>query len=432
MKPIFTFFAGILVAVATAWGHPVDLGSARAVGARFLNSSDLQFVKSYNLADGTAAFYVFNAENGFVIVSAENSTTPILAYSKAGRFEERCIPSQMQGYLNAFVEQIQYAVDNHIVADEQMQQRWERAMNREFADRRKDAEGVGPLITSQWNQNYPYNMMCPEEDGGPGGHDLAGCTATAMAQVMRYWGCPQTGQGSYGGIDFGNTTYQWDAMLDMIDRWSDIEEITPIATLLWHCGVTLDMEYGIYVSNAAINQVPEALTTYFKYSPDMTFEYRDIWGDPIYSDEEWFAKVKASLDLGRPLVYGSFVDGTTDMGHIFVCDGYDADSLLHMNWGWGGSGDAFFALGALNGGGYGFNTCNCAVFNIHPEEPVDPEPPVGIKDVVEESEVVSREVYDILGHRADELYKTRRPGVYIIRSMMRSGKVVTNKSVIAR
>ena len=221
-------------------------------------------------------------------------------------------------------------------------------------------------------------------------------------------------------------------MLDMIDRWSDIEEITPIATLLWHCGVTLDMEYGIYVSNAAINQVPEALTTYFKYSPDMTFEYRDIWGDPIYSDEEWFAKVKASLDLGRPLVYGSFVDGTTDMGHIFVCDGYDADSLLHMNWGWGGSGDAFFALGALNGGGYGFNTCNCAVFNIHPEEPVDPEPPVGIKDVVEESEVVSREVYDILGHRADELYKTRRPGVYIIRSMMRSGKVVTNKSVIAR
>lgn len=375
---------------------------------------------------------MFNAENGFVVVSADNRATPILAYSKDGRFEESSTPSQMQGYLNAFVEQIQYAVDNHIVADEHMGRRWERVMKVGHADRRKDAEGVGPLITSQWNQNYPYNMMCPEEDGGPGGHDLAGCTATAMAQVMRYWGYPQTGQGSYGGIDFENTTYQWDAMFDMIDRWSDIEEIMPIATLLWYCGVTLDMEYGIYVSNAAINQVPEALVTYFKYSPDMTFEYRDIWGDPIYSDEEWFAKVKASLDLGRPLVYGSFVDGTTDMGHIFVCDGYDADSMLHLNWGWGGSGDGFFALGALNGGGYGFNTCNCAVFNIHPMEPVEPEPPVGIKEVVEETEVLSREVYDILGHRADEFYEAHKPGVYIIRNNMRSGKVVTNKSVIGR
>lgn len=414
----------LLTSVANA--NPVNRNEAKKVGAKFMKTDNLHFVKSYNLSNGESAFYVFNTEKGFVIISADDRALPILAYSNEGRFEEDHIPAPMQAYLNGFVIQFQRAVDEHFMADDYTARQWNLVRTTGSLNGQRNTTVVEPLIKTKWDQVEPYNMLCPEAADGPGGHALVGCTAVAMGQVMRYWRYPQTGQSSYGGIDFGNTTYQWDDMPYALAPSFDSSIIMPTATLLWHCGVTLNMEYGSHVSNAAINAVPYALETYFKYSPDMEFEMKeDYYGTQYYTDDEWIAKLKACLDLGRPIVYGSFIDGS-QAGHIFICDGYDTNDMFHLNWGWGGYADHYFQLGAFHGSGYGFNTGNCAVFNIHPAETAS------VEEFFDESEVVSYEVFDILGRRADNSYNAHHPGVYLIRYTLRSGGVVTKKVILNR
>lgn len=417
----------VLFLIATVGNaYPVSRNTAMEIGAKFMNTNDLQFVKSYNLANDNAAFYVFNSENGFVIVSANDNTTPILAYSNEGRFEEEIIPVQMQAYLNTYVNQIQYIIDNHIVADENTMRQWEMVQAIGRLNDHKGITVVDPLLTSRWNQNYPYNRFCPDAPGGPGNHAYAGCVAVAMGQIMRFWGWPENGQGAHGNVNFGNTTYQWSEMLDAIPNDPDISEVRPIATLLWHCGVAVDMQYSASGSGADVNDVPDAMVSYFKYADDMVHEYKECQGDVYYTDAQWIEKIKTELDNNRPILYGA-ADDNIGMGHAFVCDGYDANDMLHFNWGWSGAGNAFFALGALNvtsatGYNYEFNTCNSAIFNIHPENVTN------IEEVIDESEIVSCEVFDILGNPVYNFTDNdNRTGIYIIRLTMKSGKVVVKK-----
>ncbi len=57
---------------------------------------------------------------------------------------------------------------------------------------------AGPLLTVAWSQDCGYNGFCPVNTAGYCGHDLTGCVATAMAQVMDHWQKP--------------TFYNWPAM----------------------------------------------------------------------------------------------------------------------------------------------------------------------------------------------------------------------------
>lgn len=420
----FVFMLAVMLFLMTSVvkANPVDINIAKAIGAKFMKTDNLQFVKSYKLKNGDAAFYIFNTANGFVIVSADNCVTPILAYSNEGRFEEDKIPIQVQSHLDDFVEQIQYGVDNNFVADKVTAHQWELVGTTGFVNEQNRDLSVAPLISSKWSQNEPYNIFCPEMANEYGNHALAGSSAVAMGQVMRYWGYPQTGQGSHGGIDFGNAAYNWNDMPNEISIHSDSAAIASVATLLWHCGVSLDVEYDAEFFNPAIGTIVCALTTYFKYSPEMELEFKND-----YTDEEWISKLKANLDLGRPLIVSGSSNDETNTAHIFICDGYDANDLLHLNWGWGGNLDGYYRLGVFNiPPDLSFNTDNCAIFNIHPDDPSQ------IEEIFDTSEVVSYEVFDVLGRRADNNYENHVPGAYFIRYTMKSGNFITKKVAFKR
>ena len=148
-------------------------------------------------------------------------------------------------------------------------------------------------------------------------------------------------------------------MPDSLNETSTEAEIAAVATLLHHCGVSVDMYYTVNGSGANSNDVPNALRRYFKYS---RLAHREKQSD--YSDEEWLSLLKHDLDLQRPVLYS----GSGDQGsHAFVCDGYDDNDLLHFNWGWG-TANGYFALGNLNPNGYAFNNNNSAIFNIIPHD----------------------------------------------------------------
>ena len=357
---------------------PVDMSTARKVGFTFMNADskvplrsidDLQLVTTYNIKRGDTAFYIFNTQKGFVIVSADDCAVPILGYSNEVRFDVNDIPIQLQDYLQGFVEQIENGIENHLEADETTACQWELVRTFGYLIEQRSVAMVEPMLTDSWHQTCYYNNCCPVDSNGPCGHVYAGCSATSLSQILRYWGYPIMGTGSNTytppgypeqTVNFGATTYDWANMPDKLTSTSSTTQIDAVATLMWHCGVAVNMVYGAQGSGANEMNIIPALVNYFGYSDELSMVFKEN-----YSDEEWLTLMKNCLDLGRPVLYCGW--DASSGGHGFVCDGYDANNLLHFNWGWGGSNNGYYSITAMNPGNYAFTYNNLAIINIQPD-----------------------------------------------------------------
>ena len=377
----YLFIALLAMMVQMAVASPVSLETAKYVGLQFLientqmkclQTDDLQLVKIYWTENGTAAFYVFNIENGFVMISADDCAIPILGYSNESVFTVDNVPIQMEEYLQHFVEQIQYGIESQMVADERTVRQWELVQATGNIAEIKGATVVTPLLTDAWNQDCYYNNLCPVDANGPCGHVYAGCAATAFSQILHYWGFPSQGTGSHSytpegyptqTVNFGATTYQWSNMPNALTASSPSAQINAVATLMWHCGVAIDMGYGPYGSGAIPSNVATALTSYFNYSSDLSVVYK-----ANYDNSTWLNLIKNCLDLGRPIHYSGW-NADSSSGHSFVCDGYDSNNMLHFNWGWSGYYNNYYALDALTPGNDNYSYNNLAIINIHPNLP---------------------------------------------------------------
>ena len=365
MKRTLLLCITILGLYLCSTANPIDQETAQSIASKFMGSDNVQLAATYRTDKNTVAFYVFNSTDGFVIVSADDCETPIIGYSHESRFDPNNIPVQMEDYLQDFVARIQYGIENHIQTNEATARQWALVTTTGRLNEHRNAQAVEPLLTEIWEQGCLYNSLCPSMEHTPCGHAEVGCVAVAMGQIMHYWKYPETGWDShsyynYGvqlSADFGNTVYDWDHMPDSLTETSSEEEIEAVATLLFHCGVSVNMGYDANGSNASSTDVPNALIRYFNYS-------RHLHRDPKGNDNAaWLTKIKDCLDLGRPIFYsGSGSAG----GHAFVCDGYDDNDLLHFNWGWGRA-NGYFALGNLNPLDYTFNNNNSAIFDIVPQ-----------------------------------------------------------------
>jgi len=220
------------------------------------------------------------------------------------------------------------------------------------------SRGVAPLLINLWNQDSPYNMLCPVDPLGPGGHVYAGCVATAMSMVMHHWRYPNQGIGfnsysweEYGYIyaNFGETEYIFNNMQTEMDG-----DMSDIALLQFHCGVAVEMMYGNDGSGAYSWNVPSAIKQHFGYSNAASFKEKEN-----YSNTNWTNLLKEQIDLGQPMYYSGF---SNSGGHAFVCDGYDDANLFHFNFGWSGSSNGFYTLYDVGG----FNSGQGAVTNFIP------------------------------------------------------------------
>ena len=376
MKKLFAVLVMVSLGIAT-FANPVDVTTAQAVSTKFMIANtemrgDLnpQLVYTYVSEAGNTCLYAMNVgTNGFVIVAADDRSTPILGYSTEGSFDISSIAPAMDEYLKGFVEQIDYAIENDIPASDEIVQQWALVKATGNITASKNTNTVDPLLSLTWNQNYPYNLYCPIDAGGPGGHVYVGCTSTAMAMIMKYWGYPVHGIGSktytpsgypQQSVNFSTAHYEYDIMPDNITIDSSMEQITAVAYFMYHCAVSLGTSFGPGVSNAYPSDVPGVMKNNFAYSTETAGKNKNS-----YSTSAWIALLKGDLDLGRPIHYSGW-NSYGGGGHSFVCDGYDESDYFHFNWGWSGSGDGFFALGALYVGNYDFSYNNYAVMYAHP------------------------------------------------------------------
>lgn len=366
--------------------------------------------------DGKNHFYVFNIgdeQRGFVIVGADEAAEEIIGYSMGGGFEYDKAPESFKWWLSQYSAQIGLGIELGVKA-------------REKSANKSARVSVSPLISTQWKQKEPYNNAIPTVTLGSARKCQTGCGATAVAQIMKYYECPSSvgqGQKSYDiyyknnspsqgkyeyafnpidgytsmttfSADFGNTHYDWDNMLNSYDGEYSAKEAEAVSTLMYHVGVAMEMEYSPSGSTSYVTTAVSALSAHFGYDKSARYVQRDY-----YTDEAWEDMIYAELAAHRPVVYGGDSD---DSGHMFVCDGYDAENnAYHINWGWGGNCDGYYALtgsSALNpdksgtGNAAHYTGTQDAVVNLKPDEGGDYEYVINWKEAsVEKSEIKSGE-----------------------------------------
>ncbi len=347
----------------SAWAEEVTEKQALELAQKFvMGHTTRKSTPTVKAAGQVSGLYVFNVgdDGGFVVVSNEDRTVPILGFSESGSIDLNDLPDNMRAWLQGYAYEIEWLKSQKV----------QNAPNK--APRRigsHSTDAIAPLIKTNWNQGMPYNNLCPMIDGT---RTVTGCAATCVAQLMYYHKWPQgectaipgytTTTDDSNGEDYEltvsgleATTFEWD---NMIANYTPInpktgkmyltgtdEQKQAVATLMLYCGTALQMKYGLNAnggSAAYSEDIPFALKTYFGYDGGVQHCYRKN-----YSYAEWVDLIYGELAANRPVALGG---QSTGGGHSFICDGYRYDEgadYFHMNWGWAGSSDDYFLLSVL-------------------------------------------------------------------------------------
>jgi len=311
-------------------------------------------IKETYTQNNTVIFRVFEPlfQKGFILVSSNESIIPVLGYSSVNKYETNIeLPSNFKEWVDGYAKQIEYAETNFVKTKNPL---WAQYSVKPDLKNLKSTKDVDPLLTTTWNQGCNYNALCPVDVSGPCGRVWAGCVATAMAQVMNYHEHPVTGEDTssythytygYQFADYGNTTYNWSNMPDGSGN-------ADVAELIYHCGVSVRMNYSPSGPGAYSSSVVNAWKNYFKYSTNLLLTSKNS-----YTDENWANMLIAEIDEGRPLYYHGYGSG----GHAFNIDDYQGTDYFHLNWGWGGSYNGYFYLNDLTPGGMNFTNSQGAI-----------------------------------------------------------------------
>ena len=365
-----TLFFGALQA------NPVDVATAKSLGVKFMKANTAIKAEAAELTytayaeNGQAAFYVFALQpKGFVIVSADDRAKPILGYSTESNFTAQ-LPDGLMTFFDNYKAGFSQMFANNDERTAEAVTDWTSLAETGMLSSRKANRSVEPLLASIWNQTDLYNNMAPEDPNSVySGHCKSGCVANTMSQIMRYWEWPRSGEGSHGydadgnygsygwqEADFSAATYRYELMPDYLDFASPQDEVDATALLEYHAGVSVNMGYGANASGAYSQDVGPAMESYFRFSSDYWHNYQE------YSDS-WEEDMVNNLDAGMPLYYASQGDAG---GHAYVVDGYDDWYFFHVNWGWGGFDNGYYAIDGFYLTFYSFPWWHNAVFNLHP------------------------------------------------------------------
>ncbi len=329
---------------------------ARKVASNFLFGLEhpVRSVSFYGDSEDSGMYIINFMPEGWVLVSGNTGTRPVIGYSYTGYFDFNNISSNVKSWLDDQKRQIIYAKTEVQWSDE-----WD-ILEKQKLPVLKAASSVAPLLKTKWDQGAGWNRFCPPYANGPGGKAYIGCVAVAMAQALYYLKFPEKpmGQKSYQLAPYGiislnfdkEPAYQWDNMsLTSSDDYN--------AKLLYHCAVAVEMDFGGEGSGAYTTRVPFAFQRYFGFTPSVETVSR-------YKDEqEWVALLKSELDKKNVLIYSGYPD-TGEAGHAFNIDGYDFNGFFHFNWGWNGKYDGYFSINSLKPGNYNLVKDHRAVIGI--------------------------------------------------------------------
>ena len=373
----------LLAGAFAARAEAVSETRAREIAGNYMGvkSPQLAFRSSGGVKTASAEsdFYAYNnPSGGWVIVSGDDCAIPILAHAESGSLSQEDLPPNLRNWLAKAAADIAAASAAGIEPSETVKKAW--ASN---GLRLQGQEVV--LQTAAWNQGSVYNATVKSKLG-TSKNVYAGCVAAAMSIVLRHMKHPATGTGVIEGYtsydsstkeqytvpetDISSYVYDWDNMpltdaKAAANGWTD-EQKSAVADLMFHCGAMVQMTYSSKGSGAYSSDIIPALVKHMGCSANARALARGN-----YSNYEWLRMLKAEIDADRPLLYSGSDVIDDNGGHQFVLDGYNSDNEVHVNWGWGGSGNDWFAinyLGDEDNIGYAFSDGDAGIFDLVPAD----------------------------------------------------------------
>ena len=317
-----------LLPVRSAAG-PVTPDQAARVARRVLPGATL---RAETRAAQQDPYYVFDASTGgFALIASDDALPPVIAYSPRGDWPDGPLPENLRAWMAA----------------------WQAAPGVTNVSGVTTRGGTPKILeTANWNQTEPFNNACPVYGGK---RAVTGCSAVALGILMRYHRWPESGHGTHPAYNYyvnytinGQSvvatapaqsferTYHWDNMPLDVTSSTPSSAINEIASLLYDTAILAESWFGADGTPGFTSCLPVALCQYMGYDAAME-EYHKSY----YSDAQWLQMIYDNIDGCGPVLYSG---QSAQEGHAFIIDGYDADGLLHINWGWGGHANGFFAF----------------------------------------------------------------------------------------
>lgn len=350
----------------------INSSNANSLKGSFVDK-EIKTITPIKDKESSCLYYIVNYKNGgFLILSADKRTAPVIAFSNTYEFllDTNNYPSGLKDFTNCVKKEIKHIRKSNKQQDAITKKQWNKKsiqnlINSISADGRlapdpdndpmepddpncvETYKKVGPLISTIWGQSGEYNdILTPSNCSNTSdGRPPVGCVAVAMAQIMRYHEHP----------DF----YDWGNMLNN-------RGLGQVPNLMAEIGYFVDMKYGCDGSSASTKKdvAPAFTNSYFNYSSATYDDYN-------------YSKVKQQLNWRQPVILrgGESYYGIYRNGHAWVCDGYissfncynmTTSVLLHMNWGWNGRYNGWYSTGNWNPNGNTFNYQKGMVYNIRP------------------------------------------------------------------
>lgn len=404
MKRVPLLFLFLLAALFVSAGN-VSEQKAYSIAVEFAKSHNMTLKtqqpkmaakRTRSTTTQDAAFYIFNmggSKDGFVIVSGDDRMEPVFGYSTNSSYDATSVPDGLKWMLDTYSKCIESLNGS--------------TTKRTAPQTRASYTAIEPLIQTQWNQYWPYNLQCPQKDGE---YPPTGCVATAMAQILYYyttnnylnnnWIISSEAIPSY---TFNGTTYEaleattfdWSSMKTTYS-WDDSDESAQaaVAKLMKYCGYAAEMQYGYGGDGSAALTPFKQFYKYFGFSKKTKKAYRDNYT----TAEEWNELIYNELKESRPVLYSG--QTSYNSGHQFICDGYDGNGYFHINWGWGGWTDGYYLLSDLTPSdresGNGYNTGQDIVYNlIKKTDDEDADKTLTIKSITSNTTSSTRNSADI-------------------------------------
>lgn len=340
----------------------------------FKSADEIGFDQQYTIhAETDTLFYIFNLENnqGWIIISADKRVFPLLGWSPEGNYNPDDQPPSFRSFLQKRKDFALIQTKELAKASEQTKNAWDIIEKAPYNKLTGDDEVISfePILNVFWNQGCDYNAWCPVDENGPCGRAYAGCVATAQSQIMKYWNYPPQGRGShsytsqYGEltVNFAEQHYNWQAMPTSAPN-------DEIAKLLYHVGVSVEMNYANDESAAYSYKVRNSLTEFFKYS--FRTRYTIVSN---FAESKLIELITNDLYQGRVVYYAGCPLQVTAQNpcHAFVIDGfmsYAGYYIFHFNFGWSGNHNGYFYLQDLVGGGMNFSHPTELITGITPSD----------------------------------------------------------------
>ena len=308
--------------------------------------------KSYDvlqIADNDTIFmYIVNISDvGWVLISGFGTAGPYFAYSTQGSVDINNIPPAAEMWLDYYKNIVRWCINNP--SDTNFYQK-------DFVSKINEkslSQGQFYLIQTQWDQEYPFNKYAPVCNYCDDNISPAGCTAIAMAQIMRYWVHPLN-------------NYDWCNMNKTYYSIYTNEEAEAVAILLKDIGEKIPITYCFFNTCNSFgwpNDVKNALKDNFGYSDDIDLIVRK------WHMKKWKGILRNELNNLRPIFYSGCKSIFPNECHSFICDGYDYDNInnFHFNFGWNGSCDGFYYFfDSIVPSDIDYNQYQKAIINIKP------------------------------------------------------------------